>query len=1086
MHMTANKITLFFLGLAGSFVVFALLLFNQGSALKKLGEDISVHWIPNIIAINAIHTATSDYRSTVAQHVISEQDTEMEEHEQILTRLSTEIAGWQNWYKQNISQNQERVLYDTYIGSYQDYDTATRQVLALSQTNEARAFVQFRRNRGLFNTLNSNLVDLVQFNIHGNHLTAQRNATGIEQIKTLIATGSVVLTGIGFGVFLLLHIRLRHAFTDSQQARRITRRMSLLFTMMLGGLAAFTGLFYQQFSYTSQQINELNQQRVPSVLAINALNTGLSDYRVTEALYVLSITDDENTLLDQHLKTLAVSLADLRSQCESILHSAQEKTLYQEFISGYEEYITSSDQTLARSRSKDSKQARAQLRLSGILFADFRSALDNLIKTNQRAAIEQSHDINASLDTLKIIILGGSGLILLLLTLAAQMLKGWLLNTGEPATHTNSKTLLTIKLKLRLAFLGMVATFGLFSLMVNGVMGSMNQQTNRLENDFVPSIIEINAMSSMTSEYRLAEAQHLLAKTEADTLLWDKKLKRLSDRVKNTRTRYESLISSDDEQALYKIFSAGYDEYLARSERMLQLSRKNSDVPASSQFLHNRILFESFSADLRKLVDSNSLRGLTLAHQNNNVFSRTQQLILAVVMTILMLAILAMVVFDRNISLALQKLTGLMRRLAVGDMIDVRDDLATRADEIGEMAKAVSVVSLTLQKLSGDALELIDATQAGVLSIRADSTRHPGEYGKIVAGMNALIDGLSNPLTDVAQIMQNLALGELDGRMQGEYQGELKILKTNVNRSLDALVHLLNELGQVMRHLSDADLTQVLEGQYHGEFSVLKANTNKTIGRLVQLLREISDGMAQSAVAITQTSESSRYVAAQSSQQMLAIEQVSRTLEETAVSVHDIADKAQQGSALATTTAHSTREGQTQLTRLIELIQHIDAEYGRIERITDEITRIADKTHLLSLNAGLEAMRAGEQGAGFGFVARQIGQLAEEVSLSARNIGDVISHSGQKIRMSVHATQETQAAMAQIAEAARISQDNANAISVAIVQQSAAVSSLTERVTDIRLGSEATASASEQISATMSHLAHTIQNTATQSAQFKL
>ena len=88
--------------------------------------------------------------------------------------------------------------------------------------------------------------------------------------------------------------------------------------------------------------------------------------------------------------------------------------------------------------------------------------------------------------------------------------------------------------------------------------------------------------------------------------------------------------------------------------------------------------------------------------------------------------------------------------------------------------------------------------------------------------------------------------------------------------------------------------------------------------------------------------------------------------------------------------------------------------------------------------------------------------------------------------MSVHATQETQAAMAQLAEAARISQDNANAISVAIVQQSAAVSSLTERVTDIRLGSEATASASEQISATMSHLAHTIQNAATQSAQFKL
>jgi len=76
--------------------------------------------------------------------------------------------------------------------------------------------------------------------------------------------------------------------------------------------------------------------------------------------------------------------------------------------------------------------------------------------------------------------------------------------------------------------------------------------------------------------------------------------------------------------------------------------------------------------------------------------------------------------------------------------------------------------------------------------------------------------------------------------------------------------------------------------------------------------------------------------------------------------------------------------------------------------------------------------------------------------------------------------------MAHIAEAAGISQQNAQAISVAIVQQSAAITSLTERVSHIRQSSEATASASEEISATMHHLAQTVRNTADQTALFKL
>lgn len=52
----------------------------------------------------------------------------------------------------------------------------------------------------------------------------------------------------------------------------------------------------------------------------------------------------------------------------------------------------------------------------------------------------------------------------------------------------------------------------------------------------------------------------------------------------------------------------------------------------------------------------------------------------------------------------------------------------------------------------------------------------------------------------------------------------------------------------------------------------------------------------------------------------------------------------------------------------------------RISQISELIENIADKIYLLSLNAGLEALRAGDHGAGFGLIANKITSLAEEVA----------------------------------------------------------------------------------------------------------
>lgn len=62
----------------------------------------------------------------------------------------------------------------------------------------------------------------------------------------------------------------------------------------------------------------------------------------------------------------------------------------------------------------------------------------------------------------------------------------------------------------------------------------------------------------------------------------------------------------------------------------------------------------------------------------------------------------------------------------------------------------------------------------------------------------------------------------------------------------------------------------------------------------------------------------------------------------------------------------------------------------KIQEAADIITSIANETNLLSLNASIEAERAGESGRGFAVVAEQIKKLAEQSGTSAKEIGNVI------------------------------------------------------------------------------------------------
>lgn len=117
------------------------------------------------------------------------------------------------------------------------------------------------------------------------------------------------------------------------------------------------------------------------------------------------------------------------------------------------------------------------------------------------------------------------------------------------------------------------------------------------------------------------------------------------------------------------------------------------------------------------------------------------------------------------------------------------------------------------------------------------------------------------------------------------------------------------------------------------------------------------------------------------------------SLEQISVSVSDIADKAQS----LTKTQENTGD-------LMKLMSEHAKKTGEISQL---IVEIADQTHLLGLNAAIEAARAGDQGRGFGVVANEIRKLAQHSRDAVKNIESSLEAINQSLATVVEQVTES-------------------------------------------------------------------------------
>lgn len=228
---------------------------------------------------------------------------------------------------------------------------------------------------------------------------------------------------------------------------------------------------------------------------------------------------------------------------------------------------------------------------------------------------------------------------------------------------------------------------------------------------------------------------------------------------------------------------------------------------------------------------------------------------------------------------------------------------------------------------------------------------------------------------------------------------------------------------------------------------------------VVQRIQTQANATAQ---VITGLSFTSQEAAANAAQQTSSVSQISSTIEEIQQMSQTTSDASQ---AVLKVTGEAVVQGERGLQSVRDLVKIID-ELAKVANLADVVDNLAEQSNLLSVNAGIEAAKAGDYGRGFAVVAAEVRNLAEQSKKAARQIREAVSrsHQGQQ------AVQSTEAAIAELVGVLNEASDKARQISGASLQQAAGINDISSTMATMRNGGEQTAASSRQISDAMVEL----------------
>ena len=386
------------------------------------------------------------------------------------------------------------------------------------------------------------------------------------------------------------------------------------------------------------------------------------------------------------------------------------------------------------------------------------------------------------------------------------------------------------------------------------------------------------------------------------------------------------------------------------------------------------------------------------------------------------------------------------------------------------------------------------ATEVGLLAVRSKQAEDSAErvYLIILAGTPAaglvlllvgivVARGIALPLGKITRAAEQIASGDPavelpDAANRSDEVGQL-------SRSFSRMGGVLTEVAAVNTRIAQGDLTVTVTPQSASDkFGAAHHQMIEKLSQLVGAVQRAGLQVNTSATEIAATSKqqqatateiaattteigaTSREIAATSKELVRTVGEVNRVAEETA----ELAGSGQSGLGRMETTMHNIMNASGTISGKLAVLNE---KATNINAVVVTITKVADQTNLLSLNAAIEAEKAGEYGLGFAVVATEIRRLADQTAVATYDIEQMVKEMQSAVSAGVMG-------MDKFSEEVRRGVEEVRQVGAQLTQIIQQVQALTPRFEAVNEGMQSQSTGAQQITEALSQLSESAQQTA--------
>ncbi|SFA69997.1 methyl-accepting chemotaxis sensory transducer with Cache sensor [Acetitomaculum ruminis DSM 5522] len=247
------------------------------------------------------------------------------------------------------------------------------------------------------------------------------------------------------------------------------------------------------------------------------------------------------------------------------------------------------------------------------------------------------------------------------------------------------------------------------------------------------------------------------------------------------------------------------------------------------------------------------------------------------------------------------------------------------------------------------------------------------------------------PVSDSIKILSSLSMGEFDVKLKkSKSRSEVGLLQNTVVEMHKTLKSIIGDVNKILGEISKRNLTVEDMKEYPGEYNELSKSVNSVKSILSNLLKEVQSAASEVEIGSSQLSQAASSLSSGSTAQASSIATLEENIEDIVSRITSNAENCTLVSKELSQLDDLIREGNEDMNLLLDAVNEVEKMSNDISAIVGAIDNIAFQTNLLSLNASVEAARAGANGKGFAVVAEEVRELAYRSSEESKKTAELI------------------------------------------------------------------------------------------------